>query len=210
MATYKRIDGDYNITTLNANDNVNVTTDTVVINGNLKVAGNVTYIDVTELNVTDPFIALNVSNTGSYSSNSGVLTHKTSSEFAGFRYNNTAGFWEISVSTDQTGLTGLWETIATANSAAIAAGSNTQIQFNNSGVFGASDRFTFDKDSGAMTLQGHEALGNLGVSPAAVANSVVLYHKAQTSGGAGIYAKTTTTDSELIGKTQAIVYSLIF
>ena len=37
MTTYKRIDGDYNITTINSNDNVNVTTNTLNIYGNLDV-----------------------------------------------------------------------------------------------------------------------------------------------------------------------------
>ena len=65
MATYKRIDGDYNITTLSSDDNVTITTHTVIINGNLDVQGNVTYIETTDLIVDDPFILLAANNTGS-------------------------------------------------------------------------------------------------------------------------------------------------
>ena len=66
MATYKRIDGDYAITTLNSADNVTITTHTLEVVGNLDVSGNLTYINVTELNIQDPFILLNASNTGTY------------------------------------------------------------------------------------------------------------------------------------------------
>jgi hypothetical protein len=41
MATYKRINGDYNIQTLNTGGQVNINTSNVAITGNLSVAGNV-------------------------------------------------------------------------------------------------------------------------------------------------------------------------
>ena len=141
MATYKRIDGDYAITTLNSVDNVTITTHTVEIVGNLDVSGNLTYINVTELNIQDPFILLNASNTGSYASNSGVLTHTSVSTFAGIRYNATATQWEVSSSTDTTGLTGTWSAIATGN--ATVGGANTQVQFNDGGSFGGNANLTF-------------------------------------------------------------------
>ena len=99
MTSYKRIDGDYYITTINPGDKVYIQTEEVDVAGNLTVSGNLTYINVTELNVTDPFILVNASNTGTYSSNSGLLTHKTSSDYAGLRYNNNSAQWEISTST---------------------------------------------------------------------------------------------------------------
>ena len=88
MTSYKRIDGDYYIQTIDPpTQKVYIDTDTTV-SGNLTVQGNLTYINVTELNVKDPFILVNSSNTGTYSSNSGLLTHRTASNFAGLRYNN--------------------------------------------------------------------------------------------------------------------------
>ena len=41
MADYKRINGDYNIQTLNAGDEIRLTTSNVEINGNLAVSGNI-------------------------------------------------------------------------------------------------------------------------------------------------------------------------
>jgi len=206
MATYKRIDGDYAITTLNATDNVTITTHTVEVVGNLDVSGNLTYINVTELNVKDPFIVLNSSNTGSYPSNSGVLTHTAVSTFAGIRYDATAGQWEISSSTDATGLTGTWSAIATGT----VAGANTQVQFNDGGSFGGNANLTFDKATSKLTVQGQMILGNIGATPTATANSAALYNNAEGSGGTGVYVKSSTVDDELVSKTKAIVFGIIF
>lgn len=209
MATYKRIDGDYAITTLNATDNVTITTHTVEVVGNLDVSGNLTYINVTELNVKDPFIVLNSSNTGSYPSNSGVLTHTAVSTFAGIRYDATAGQWELSSSTDATGLTGTWVPIATGS--ASAAGANTQIQFNDgSGAFGANANLTFDKAVSKLTVQGHVVLGNIGTTPSSTANAAALYNNVEGSGGTGVYVKSSTVDDELVSKSAAIVFAIIF
>jgi hypothetical protein len=214
MATYKRIDGDYNITTINSDDNVNITTHTVVVNGNLKVEGDVTYIDVTELNITDPFIMLNSSNTpanaNSYYSNSGILTHKTESDFAGLRWNNVTEVWEVSANTSTSGTTGVWEQLATVSSAALAAGANTEVQFNDGPYFGASSNFTFNKDTSELELTGTLVLNNSGTVPGNIANGAALYYAAEGGGGTSIYFKTATAQDELISRAKAIVFSLIF
>ena len=208
MATYKRIDGDYAITTLNSADNVTITTHTLEVVGNLDVSGNLTYINVTELNIQDPFILLNASNTGSYASNSGVLTHTAASTFAGIRYNATATQWEISSSTDTTGLAGTWSAIATGN--ATVAGANTQVQFNDGGSFGGNANLTFDKAVSKLTVQGQMVLGNIGTTPSSTANAAALYNKAVGSGGTGVYVKSSTVDDELVSKSAAIVFAIIF
>jgi hypothetical protein len=210
MSTYKRIDGDWSITTLNALDNVNITTHTVKIYGNLDVGGNVTYINVDELNIRDPFILLNSSNTGSYASNSGILTHRTASDFAGLRWSNTTAQWEISSSTDTTGETGSWVAIATGNVISGAAGANTEVQYNNAGAFGASAAFVFDESANLLAVSGPVALGNIGSAPSAVANSAALYNAAVGAGDTGVYVKSAAVDDELISRRKAVFYSLIF
>jgi hypothetical protein len=216
MTTYKRVDGDYIIKTLNASDNVSVETHTVEIRGNLDVSGNLTYINVSELNVKDPFILLNSSNTSSYAANAGVLTHITETTFAGIRYNTVSGNWEVSDSTGTTGETGTWVAIATGDVTTPAAGADTQIQFNNAGQFGASSSFTFDTATvggstvGQVQLSGFQLFANIGAAPVAVANSVAVYHNVESGGGTGLYVKTATTDEELVSKAKAIVYSIIF
>lgn len=209
MTTYKRIDGDYYIQTIDPPiQKVYIDTDTTVT-GNLTVQGNLTYINVDELNITDPFILLNASNTGSYSANSGVLTHITSSTFAGIRYSDDTGQWELSVNTSSSGETGTWVPISTG-AAVTPGGANTNIQFNDSGSFGGNASLSFDYADSKLTLQGHEVFGNIGTAPSAVANSVAVYHNAEGSGGTGLYIKSTTTEDELVSKAKAIVFSIIF
>lgn len=209
MATYKRVDGDYVITTINPEDYMTINTHTVEINGNLDVMGNLTYINVTELNIRDPFILLNASNTGSYAANSGVLTHITSSTFAGIRYDAGTDQWQLSSDTSATGETGTWTPIATGASVT-PGGANTNIQFNDAGSFGGNANLLFDRTTSKVTLQGHLALGNIGASPASTANAVTLYNAVQGSGGTGLYVKSSTVDDELVSKSAAIVFSIIF
>lgn len=208
MATNKRFSGDYNITSVDDTGNVVIDVNTVEILGNLNVEGNLTYINVTELNVTDPFILVNASNTGSYSANSGVLTHVTSNTFAGIRYSNSAGAWEVNVGTsDATGETGTWTTLTAAGA---IGGANTQVQFNDSGVFGASANLVWDKAYNHLETAGSIKITNLPYVPSSWPSSTVLYSNTPGSGGTGLYFTTVAADDELISRTKAIVFSIIF
>ena len=206
MTTSKRITGDYNITTLNSADNVNVTTNTLNVYGNLDVQGNVTYINSTEVDITDPFVTLAANNTGVYS-NVGILTQKTSSPntYASLRYNITVGAWQTS-SDNVT-----FANIAAGNTSTSAGGANTNIQFNDGGTaFGGTANLTFDKTTNKVTLQGHQVFGNIGTAPANVANSVAVYNNAVGSGGTGLYVQSTSVSDELVSKSKAIVFAIIF
>lgn len=211
MPTYKRIDGDYTITTINPTDNVVVSTHTLEVLGNLDVSGNLTYINVQELNIRDPFILLNSSNTMSYASNSGILTHKTSSDYAGLRYDNTVGAWQVSSSTDTTGLTGTWANISTALTPAVAAGANTNVQFNDGGTLGGNSAFSFDKATSQVAINGSLALSNQANIPSSWPSTSVIYANTPGSGGSGVYyVASPTNNDELISATKAKLYSIIF
>lgn len=202
MATYKSTSSDYIIT-------VDGGQGTLTINANVDIAGNVTYIDSQELVVQDPFIILNNSNTGSYVSNSGVLTHTANTTYAGIRYNRTDVAWEITNSTDATGLTGTWSAIATTS--AVAPGQpNTSIQFNVANSFAGSSNFLFDSGNSKVSLTGLISLGNIGTAPSATGNAVALYHNEIGQGGTGVYVKSPVVEDEVCSKTKAIVFSLIF
>jgi hypothetical protein len=213
MNTKKRIDGDYYIETINDGDRVIIQTTAMAVTGNLEVSGNLTYINTEELDVKDPFIMLNSSNTSTYGANSGILTHKSASTYAGIRYNNNTTKWELSTSTGTTGETGTWTEIGTAAAGAVA-GANTQIQFNNSGSFGASANMTFT-DTSQLNLT-----GNVNIStglqlkdtaaPGAVTNTTVLHGGTEGIGGTGVYFVDGTTTDELVSKSKAIVFGIIF
>ena len=212
MNTKKRIDGDYYIETINATDMVHIASNTE-IDGNLTVNGNVTYINTEQLDVKDPFVMVNMSNTATYASNAGLLTHKTATTFAGIRYNTNDNKWELSTSTGTTGETGTWTEIGTAAAGSVA-GANTQVQFNASGSFGASANFTFTDTSqlnvtGNINLTTGLQLADSAV-PGAVTDTTVLHGGVAGSGGTGVYFVDGTTTDELVSKSKAIVFGIIF
>lgn len=205
MATHKRVDGTYYIETINNVDNVEITTHTVKVFGNLDVQGNITYIDTTELDITDPFITLAANNTGAYS-NVGILAQKSSgpNTYASLRWNTNSGTWQIS-SDNST-----FVDIASGNTATSPGGTDTDIQFNNVGAFGGNVNYKFDVANARVTLQGHQVFGNIATAPAAVANSVAVFHNAEGSGGTGLYVKSPSVEDELVSKSKAIVFAIIF
>lgn len=212
MNTKKRIDGDYYIETINATDMVHIASNTA-IDGNLTVNGNITYINTEQLDVKDPFVMVNMSNTATYASNAGLLTHKTATTFAGIRYNTNDNRWELSTSTGTTGETGTWTEINTAAASSVA-GANTQVQFNNSGSFGASANMTFTDTSqlnvtGNVNLTKGLQLADV-AAPGAVTNTTVLHGGVAGSGGTGVYFVDGTTTDELVSKSKAIVFGIIF
>jgi hypothetical protein len=215
MATYKRIDGDYNITTLSGDDNVRITTHTVIIDGNLAVEGNVTYIETTDLIVDDPFILLAANNTGSGNTalftEQGVVTQTGSNTYAGIRFNNITDTWQISPSVQEGGEPLVPYSDIGFASDGLPGGPVNSIQYNAGGnVFGGDAAWEFDAANGQVTLQGHQIFGNIVSAPTAVANTVALYHNELGSGGTGLYVKSPAVEDELVSKTKAIVFGIIF
>jgi hypothetical protein len=101
MATYTRVSGDYNIVSIDPTvDNVNVTTSSLNINGNLNVAGNITYITVESFTVDDPFITIAGNNSGTLGTapyqEQGIVTRTSGSTYAGIRFDNGTQEWQIS------------------------------------------------------------------------------------------------------------------
>ena len=201
MATYKNISSDWYIS-------VDSGVGTIYVDGNLDVAGNITF--VSELAVNDAFIIVAANNTGTVTSMGLVATRVANTSFAGLRYDATANAWQISTSVAANGApVAAYANIATGT--ATVAGANTQVQFNDSGAFGATANLTFDKSINQLAITaGSQRLGNIGAAPAAVANSAVLYNLAPDLGASGVYARTTSTQDELITAVRARLFSIIF
>lgn len=201
MSTYKNISGDWSIT-------VDGGLGTIYVYGDLDVHGNITY--VSELNVNDAFIAVAGNNTGNVNYGGLIFTKVANTSFAGLRYNNVVGAWQISTSVTVDG-TGTYSNIATSASSQSAAGNTTQVQFNDGGVFGATANLTFDKTVNQFSvLTGSQVLGNIGTAPTATSNAVTLYNLAPGVGASGVYARTSTTQDELISLTKARLFAIIF
>ena len=201
MATYKNISSDWYIT-------VDSGQGTIYINGNLDVAGNITY--VSDIAVNDAFIIVAANNTGTVNDMGLVATKVANTAWAGLRFDVTANAWQISSSVYGNGVpVAAYSNILTSGSPAVAAGSNTQVQFNQGGVFGASANLTFDYSSNKLTMLGYQVFGNT-ATPANVANSVALYSNVTGSGGTGLYFTSASANDELVSKSKAIVFAIIF
>ena len=209
MSTYKNTSGDYYI-------NVAAGTGTLFVSGNLNVQGNVTYIDVNELIVEDPFITVAGNNSGNLATaafqSQGLVAQTSNTTFAGIRFNNTANTWQISNNVDANGAPISAYADLASGSTGIPGGNVRDIQINDgAGGFTASNNFEFDIANNKVTLAGHQILSNIGTAPAAVANSVAIYNNEPGAGATGLYTVgTATTADEVISLTRARLYAIIF
>jgi hypothetical protein len=200
MATYKNISDNWYIS-------VDSGLGTIYIDGNLDVSGNITY--VSEIAVNDAFIAVAANNDGTVTSMGLIATKVANTTFAGLRFNTITSQWEISPSVYGNGAP-ITPYSFIASGTASAAGADTEIQFNQSGVFGATANLTFDYTNNKLSLQGHEALGNVGSTPTPTANAVTIYNKEMGSGDTGLYVISSTADDELVAYKKSLLLSIIF
>ena len=201
MATVKNTSDDYTITVA---DGLGLLT----INANLDVVGNITYIDSTELRVKDPFITVAYDNNGAIQS-MGLVAQKSTTTFAGLRFNTVSGDWEISPAVDGDG--GPITPYSTISTGGLLPGAPfNSVQYNGAGTFSGNAAFTFDAGNAKVNITGQMVLANIVSTPASTPNVAALYNKAEGSGGTGIYVISPTVDDELVSKTKAIVFGIIF
>jgi hypothetical protein len=208
MSTFKTTSGDYTVN-LGPYDSGNAKwAGTMNVNGNLNVAGNITY--VTDIAVNDAFIIVAANNTGTVT-DMGLIATKGPASYAGLRFDVASNVWQVSSSVAADGSpVAAYANINTGGGAAFVGGTNTQVQFNDGGTFGATANLTFNKVTNVLTLNGPEVLGNIGSTPSSVSNSVVMYNKAMGSGDTGLYVVSSTADDELVAYKKAKLLSIIF
>jgi hypothetical protein len=196
MSTYKTTSGDF---TLTCQDGTGVFT----VNAQTNFIGNVTY-NYPSVS-TSAFITVAANNLGTIT-DGGLLMQTAPTTFAGLRFDSIVSAWQISPNVQANG-----EPITSyANIGSAAAGSNTNIQFNNDGVFGGNSNFSYDYANSSFTLNGYEVLGNLGTAPAAPSNAVAIYNNTAGDGATGLFVVSSTVNDELISATQARKFAIIF
>ena len=201
MAIYKNISDDWYIT-------LDGGVGTIYVDGNLDVTGNITY--VSEIAVNDAFIIVAANNNGTVNDMGLVATKNANAgTYAGLRFDTTANTWQISSSVYANGAPISAYANLSSGGAGTVAGSDTQIQFNQSGAFGASANLTFDYGNNKLTLTGHQAFANVAI-PANVSNAIVMFGNVVGAGGTGLYFTSAAAADELVSKSKAIVYSIIF
>jgi hypothetical protein len=199
MSTYKNTSGDLTLTGDNGLAILTINYANTVFNGNVVY----TVPSVT----SSGFLTVAANNTGAIT-DGGLLMQTGPTTFSGLRFDTMTNAWQVSSSVTSLGA-GAYANILTTTSALTAAGANTQVQFNQGGVFGASNNLTYDYSNSKLTLNGYEVLGNT-ATPANVANSVALYSNITGSGGTGLYFTSSSAADELVSKSKAIVFAIIF
>ena len=198
MASYKNVNTDY---TLTCNDGNGIFT----INAQTIFNGNVIY---TVPATTDfAFLTVAANNTGAIT-DGGLLMKTNANSYAGFRFDTTVSAWQTSPNVYANG----FPITAYANLTGVPSGANTQIQFNNNNLFGASANLTFDQATSQLRLTGTQIFDKINVLPANVANAVVVYSNTVGAGGTGLYAQSADAGGadELVANYKAIVYGIIF
>lgn len=244
MDEFKKVNGQYTIQATN-----------IIIDGALLLLGDGSTVDYTTLNINDNVIFLNYLEPGA-----GVTLGTSGFEIDRGTLPNVSLIWQEANDVFEfrggDGASGALLNLRTADPvdasdvatkgwveanapSADPAGSNTQIQFNNSGAFGASANLTWNgtvlkvgnfdigsniiaatntnggielttNGTGQIYLRAPLRLENEGSDPSSVSGSNMLYAKTPANGGTGLYVNNTTTSGELISKSRAIFYSMIF
>jgi len=202
MSTYKNTSGDLTLSGNGGLATLTINYANTVFNGSLTYTGN--------LSTIDDFIVVAANNTGTVT-DMGLLAQTGPTTFAGLRFDTTANTWQISSSVTGAGAPVVsYANILTTASPSSAAGSNTQLQFNQGGSLGASANLTYDYANSRLTLQGVEVYGNIGSTPTYIGNGVAVYNNTIGGGGTGLYVKNSQVNDELVSKSKAIVYGIIF
>ena len=206
MSTYKNTSGNYTITVTNGTGIFTVNAANIKLNGQVTQIGNTTTVF--------DFITVAANNTGAIT-DMGLLAQTTANTFAGLRFDTIANTWQISSSVLANGApVAAYANLAVSGSAnSTVAGSDQQIQFNQGGAFGASSSLVYDYGNGIFKVRGgaYTVMGNIGTTPGVVPNNAVaIYNNTIGGGGTGVYVLSTAVNDELVSKSKAIVYGIIF
>jgi len=214
MSANKKISGDYNIETISGN--VGITSD-VVITGNLTVTGTSTEIVSTDTAITDRVITLNDGETGAgvTGGTSGIEIDRGSSTNARLVYDESSDTWKldngsgslVAIATSASGNVGLYNVVEDTtpelggaldvNGQSIVSSSNGNI------VLAPNGTGELQVDGTAVRLQNESA-------PSAETGYNKLYAATPSSGGSGLFVTNDTVSDELVSKSKAIVYGIIF
>lgn len=207
MSTTKRITGDY---TIAATGNVN-------IDGNLIVSGTMTTVNSTDTEIADRLITLNKGELGAGVSGvySGIEIDRGSESVVAIRWNESGDWWELTndgstYSAIQTASGSSGYLQAVVDDTTPQLGGNLDV--NGKQITSASngDVIITADGTGQLKINKEMSLINQPTTPSAVSGYNKLYSATPAGGGTGLHFVNTTTSDELVSKTKAIVYSLIF
>lgn len=209
MSTIKRLSGDYYVKTLQTGSSITLESTTINLLGNLNVFGNASYTSVANAAVYDNYITLNEGypQTSDPNFDAGIIINRGSFSNVQLRWTESVQKWQVTedgvtyrnILSSATGTTALE---AVEDDLAPALGGNLDVKnFSIGSTIGAPVRI--NSSNVAITISDYPA--------PAVSGTISFNAQLPGGGGSGLYVTNSeSTNTELITKTKAIVYSLIF
>jgi len=220
MSLTKTVQGDYNINTVDENgavaNDVTITTTSLNVAGNLVVQGTSTQVESNDLAITDKTIVLNKGETGAGVTSpvhSGIEIERGTLDNVGIRYNDTSDAWEL------TNNGTAWDDIAGTSALGIKnvvedttpqLGGNLDVNGMTITSSSNGDVVLDANGTGQLKVNHVVSLEDQGSAPSSTASYNKLYSATPGEGGTGLYFVNTSSSDELVSKTKAMVYGLIF
>lgn len=205
MAQVKRVQGTY---TINATGGTTLDSE-VTVTGNLTVTGTTNSIETTNTRITDRIVEYNTGETGAGVTGrySGIEIDRGSLDNALLVFDENTDTFNVSTdggSTYNTMLFNVADDLTPQLGAALdvngfaitSVNTNEDIQLQPAGT-------------GRVAVDGALKLNDIS-TPSAQTGATILYAKAAAGGGTGLHFVDGSTSDELVSKSKAIVYGLIF
>jgi hypothetical protein len=215
MSYTQRFSDNYKLESIGGSGTVEIKATSLTVTGNLIVAGSSTEVNSTDLAITDKTIVLNKGESGAGVTSpvhSGIEIERGSLTNVGVRYNDTSDKWELT----NDGST--WANIVSGSAGILNVVEDTTPQLggaldvNGNMITSASDGDIIIDPNGTGLLKiNHEvSLQEQGSDPSSTSSYNKLYAKTPSEGGSGVFFVNSTTSDELVSKTKAMVFALIF
>jgi hypothetical protein len=207
MAQTTRFNGTWNITGIDPTSNVNMTMNTLTVNGDFKVIGTTANIQSTDTAITDRIITLNQGETGYGVTgvHSGIEIDRGLSPKTALRWNESTGQWQVT----NDGSTYLNILAAPPGSVVMThLIEDTAPQLG--GNLDVLARSIFSSNVEVVPFDTNVAIKNTTIAPSITSGYNTVYAQTPSSGGSGLYiTNDTNQQQELVTKTKAIVFALI-
>jgi hypothetical protein len=211
MATYKNTSGDYTITANNGDG-------TITLNGDVNITGTSTSVDETNLAVEDKLITLNNGETGAGISGtpatSGIEVERGSETNARFVFDESDDTWKVDTGTGS--LTALMLGSGTGITAVVddttpQLGGDLDVNGNNISSASNNNVVIAPNGTGMLRVESEIELDIKTSNPSGNAGYQTVFGKAVGNGGSGVFfTNPDGTTDELVSKTKAMVFGLIF
>jgi hypothetical protein len=213
MAKTEKITGDL---TFDATGNINLASNTI-ITGDLTVSGTTTTVSSTNTDIADRVITLNDGESGAGVTGrySGLEIDRGSSDNAFIVFDENDDAFKISTDNGSS-----YDAILTGVGAGLTAvlqdttpqlGGDLDINsFNIVSAQSNEDIQLVPNGTGRVTIASALKLNDLASAPASATGATLLYADTAAGGGTGVYFVDGSTSDELVSKSKAIVYGLIF